>query len=303
MTNAYDMGNATPEMLRRVKALYAGSISLIDKGVGRILDALDESGPAENTMVVFVSDHGEMMGDHGMWQKGMPYEASARVPMLVRYPGQVTADAVSDDLVTLLDLTPTFLDVAERDYPVGQPLAGASLLGKAGGGLSGTRDEQIVEIGRGGSRWLSTRGRKWKYNRWLSDGWEELYDLENDPQEDRNLLLGEPDEIQRQLADERRQRLTEWERDNSFEDSLTPGGDLVDLGMAPTDPTEHRVNKQFPLWVDRLTEEEAVLMEKRGETVLNAIAAEDTFKLSALDLAAFRRSGGSLEGTDYADLC
>ena len=99
VTNAYDMGNATPDMLRRVKALYAGSISLIDKGVGRILDTLDELGLADDTMVVFVSDHGEMMGDHGMWQKGIPYEASVRVPMLVRLPGRVQAGAVNDDLV------------------------------------------------------------------------------------------------------------------------------------------------------------------------------------------------------------
>ena len=58
ITNAFEMGDASPELLRRVKALYAGSISLIDKGVGRILEALDEHGLAENTMVVFVSDHG-----------------------------------------------------------------------------------------------------------------------------------------------------------------------------------------------------------------------------------------------------
>ena len=96
VTNAYDMGNATPEMLRRVKALYAGIISLVDKGVGRILDAIDEMGQADNTMVVFVSDHGEMMGDHGLWQKGMPFEASARVPMLVRYPGRIDAGTERD---------------------------------------------------------------------------------------------------------------------------------------------------------------------------------------------------------------
>jgi arylsulfatase A-like enzyme len=301
VTNAYDMGNATADMLRRVKALYAGSISLIDKGVGRILDTLDELGLADDTMVVFVSDHGEMMGDHGMWQKGIPYEASVRVPMLLRLPGRVQADTVNDDLVSLLDLAPTFLDVAEKAYPEDSRFAGSSLLGNEGGGLADPREDMIVEIGHGASRWLSVRGRRWKYNRWLGDGWEELYDLENDPVEDHNLLLGDVTEGNRDRAETFLRMLTDWERENGFADSLDADGQLINLGLEPTDPAEHRVNNQFPRWVDRLPANEQALMEKRGATVVNAIASEDSFRLDELDLPAFKRSGGSLGGTSYED--
>jgi arylsulfatase A-like enzyme len=295
------MGNATADMLRRVKALYAGSISLIDKGVGRILDTLDELGLADDTMVVFVSDHGEMMGDHGMWQKGIPYEASVRVPMLLRLPGRVQAGTVNDDLVSLLDLAPTFLDVAEKAYPEDSRFAGSSLLGNEGGGLADPREDMIVEIGHGASRWLSVRGRRWKYNRWLGDGWEELYDLENDPVEDHNLLLGDVTEGNRDRAETFLRMLTDWERENGFADSLDADGQLINLGLEPTDPAEHRVNNQFPRWVDRLPANEQALMEKRGATVVNAIASEDSFRLDELDLPAFKRSGGSLGGTSYED--
>jgi len=301
VTNAYDMGNATPEMLRRVKALYAGSISMIDKGVGRILETLDELGMTENTMVVFMSDHGEMMGDHGMWQKGMPYEASARVPMIIRCPGRIHANVVNDDLVSLLDLAPTFYDLAERDRSEDAPLAGASLLGREGGGLAEPREHLVGEIGRGASRWLSLRSSQWKYSRWLRDGWEELYDLENDPNEDHNLLLGE---VPTEILDRAKmmcETLTDWERENGFADSLNEDGSLINFGMAPTDPSQHRVNGQFPRWVDRLPKEEQAVMEKRGETVVNAIASEDTFDLENLDLAAFKRAGGSLDGTGFQE--
>lgn len=301
VTNAYDMGQATPEMLRRVKALYAGSISLIDKGVGRILDTLDERGLADDTLVVFVSDHGEMMGDHGLWQKGMPFEASVRVPMLVRFPGRVDAGVVSDDLVSLLDLAPTFLETAEVDSSPYGPLAGDSLLGRSGGGLKEDRTEQVVEIGRGASRWLSLRGKRWKYSRWLGDGWEELYDLEHDPGEDHNLLLGNALDAHRRRADEMLNTLTHWEQANGFPDSVDSDG-IVNLRLAPDDPTRHRTNGQFPRWVARLPEEERKQMEAPGETVLNAMASEDTFALEDLDLEAFGQAGGRLQGTPFESL-
>ena len=135
-----------------------------------------------------------MMGDHGLWQKGIPYEGSVRVPMLVRMPGRIDAGVENDEPVSLLDLMPTFLDVAEIDYPGSKDLAGASLIGQSGGGIAKSRERLVVEIGRGESRWLSLREGDWKYNVWLADGWRELYNLVEDPDEDRNLLLGQMSE-------------------------------------------------------------------------------------------------------------
>jgi len=302
MTNFCDMGNAPPERLQRVKSLYSASISLIDKGVGRILRALDELGMAENTLVIFTSDHGEMLGDHQMWQKGIPYEGSVNVPLLVRLPGKLDAGSVNEDLVSLLDLMPTMLDVADVDYPGDKPLPGASLLGQRGGGLAEPREDDVIEIGRGASRWLSLRGKKWKYNYWLADGWEELYDLEADPDEAYNLLLGEVDDGDRNRANEMHARLTEWEQAHGFADSLDNSGKLINLKQAPVDATEMRTNGQFPRWVDRLPDEERALMESRGETVVNAIQYEDTFQLKETNLKSFKEHGGSLDGTSYAKL-
>ena len=77
------------EHLKRIRALYYGNVSLIDKGVGRILDALDELSLDQNTLIFFTSDHGDLLGDHGAFQKSKPYEASVRVPFLMRLPGKV----------------------------------------------------------------------------------------------------------------------------------------------------------------------------------------------------------------------
>jgi arylsulfatase A-like enzyme len=295
------MGDAPAERLQRVKALYSGSVSHIDKSVGRILDTLDAQGLADDTIVVFVSDHGESMGDQGMWQKGFPFEASVRVPMLVRFPGRVAAGARNEQLVSLLDLMPTFLDVAQVDYPGARPLPGASLLAREGGGLADDRDAQILELGRGRSRWLTRRSHDWKYSRWLADGWEELYDLGSDPAEDTNLLLGQPSAQNRRRADDMLAELTAWEGEHGFEESLEDG-ELVNLGLPPQDPSRMQTNGQFPRWVAQLSDRELAQMESPGETVLNAIAHETTFGLEETNLRAFRDAGGSLEGTDHQRL-
>lgn len=297
MVNFADMGYAPSERLQRVKALYSGNISLIDKGIGRILRALDELGLAENTLVVFASDHGEMLGDHGQWQKNSPFEASVRVPMLARLPSRFAAGAVNEDLVSLLDLMPTMLELAEVDYP-GQPaLLGTSLLGCEGGGLAQKREDYVVEIGHGASRWLSLRGHRWKYNYWMADGWEELLDLDNDPQELNNLLLGKVNAEDSRRADAMKAKLTAWEVAHGFEDSMDENGVLRNFGRPPTDHTKMGTNGQFPRWVARLPDDERAVMESRGETVLNAIRKEDTFMLEEINLKAFKENGGSLAGT------
>ena len=267
MVNFADMGYAPSARLQRVKALYSGS--LIDKGVGHILRALDELGLTENTLVVFTSDRGEMLGGHGLWQKNCPFDTSARVPMLARLPGRFAAGAVNGNLVSLLDLMPTMLELAGVDYP-GQPdLAGDSLLGAEGGGLAQKREDQVVEIGHGAGRWFSLRGHRWQYNYWMADGWEELYDLENDPQELSNLLLEDPNARDRQCADTMKAKLTAREAAHGFENSLDENGDLKNFGHLPTNHTETRTNNQFPRWVPRLPNDERVVMESRGETMLN----------------------------------
>ena len=83
-----DGAHLDADRMRRLRALYYGQVTHVDNAVGRVLAELDRLGLAENTLVVFTSDHGEMMGDHGLSQKSVPYEPSMHVPMLMRWPGR-----------------------------------------------------------------------------------------------------------------------------------------------------------------------------------------------------------------------
>jgi arylsulfatase len=295
-----DLEFASQEHLRRIRALYYGNVSLVDKGIGRILRALDALGMAENTLIVFTSDHGDLLGDHGLIQKSKPYEASIRVPFLLRFPGRLEAGRQSAERVTLRDLMPTFLEAAGVEYP-GQPaLPGASLLGRPGGGLAQPREECVVEEGIGPSRWLSIMSGPWKYNYYMRGGWEELFNLDEDPREMRNLLLDEPSPEAREIGVDLRQRLTAWERQNGFSSSFGDNGDLLrapaTTGREPADGLVV-TNSQFPTWVENLPPDEQARMESPGESVLNAMRHEWTYTLENLNLAYFKRCGGSFEGT------
>jgi len=295
-----DTAFASEEHLKRIKGLYYGNVSLIDKGVGRILDTLDELGLADNTLVFFTTDHGELMGDHGAFQKSKPYEASARIPFLVRYPNRVEAGQAPRDRVSLLDVMPTCLDAAGIPYPGERPLAGASLVGRSGGGLEAPRDEFVVEHGGRSVRWLSLLRGPWKYTYYLLGGWEELFHLEDDPLEMNNLLLGDPAPDARKVGSEMKRHVTEWERQNGFPSSLDSSGELIRTEV-PADPPRV-TNNQFPTWVENLPPEEQAQMETPGASVTNAMAHESTYTLADLNLRAYREAGGSLLGSDQQRL-
>ena len=291
---------ASIDHLKRIKALYYGNVSLIDKGVGRILQALDDLGLAGDTLVLFTTDHGELMGDHGAFQKSKPYEASARIPFLARLPGRMEAGRTSTDRVSLLDIMPTALDLAGIDYPGIRPLAGDSLLGAPGGGLAKPRDEFVVEHGAGRGRWLSLLRGPWKYNYYFPGGWEELFHMGDDPQEMHNLLLGDSTPDARKIGTDMKNRLTEWEKEHGFPTSITDTGELI-RSEPPVDPPR-TTNDQFPPWVETLTAEEKAQMESPGESVLNAMQHEWTYKLTDLNLKVYKEAGGSLGGTEHQKL-
>ncbi|MGH8021741.1 MAG: sulfatase family protein, partial [Opitutaceae bacterium] len=92
---------------RRFRANYYGLVTLVDRALGRILAALDESGMADNTIVVFTSDHGEMCGDHALAQKGFFNEESTRVPLMIRVPQLARRQVMLDGPISLVDLVPT----------------------------------------------------------------------------------------------------------------------------------------------------------------------------------------------------
>jgi choline-sulfatase len=181
---------------RLIRAAYWAMIDLIDEQAGRMLDVLEKTGQIENTMVVFMSDHGEMLGDHGIYMKGPHfYDAALRVPLIVAWPARVKGNRRSAALVELVDLAPTLLDAAGLErYP---GMQGRSLWPL----LTGETDlnthrpdvysewynsqERMSEPKKAYAAMVRTREAKLVAFHGQEPG--ELYDLEKDPTETRNL--------------------------------------------------------------------------------------------------------------------
>jgi arylsulfatase A-like enzyme len=184
----YEFGRVTPTEAREGRAYYYTLVQQIDREVGRVLDALDRLGRTQDTLVVFTSDHGELLGDHGLWMKGpYPYEVLVRVPMLVRWPAALPAGVRTDAVFSHLDLVPTILAAVGAEPPGDLP--GANALPLLRGAVDRIRDDALIEYnhGPGGMRLktLVTRDRKLTW--YAGERWGELGDLAADPREKRNL--------------------------------------------------------------------------------------------------------------------
>ena len=144
------MPEQSDAQLRDIIANYYGMISLVDHQVGRIMSALDDAGLADNTLVVFTSDHGELLGDHGLMLKGpMHYEGLLRVGLIMRGPG-IAANQVNEQAVSTLDLAATFGDYAAT--PVPSAVHSQSLRPLLTGGGHSERDHAYNEWRLGPSR-------------------------------------------------------------------------------------------------------------------------------------------------------
>ncbi len=175
------------EKLKQDMACYYGMVSLMDQQIGRILDALDRLGVAENTLVVFTTDHGHFLGQHGLIAKAIHhYEDLLRLPFVVRWPGCVPAGQVSQALVSLVDLPPTFLTAAGLEVP--GIMTGVDQLETWGGGAP-ARTWCICENRHTRTnfhmRSFVTERYKITVYRKSDDG--ELFDLVEDPGEVNNL--------------------------------------------------------------------------------------------------------------------
>ncbi len=168
---------------RRAKAYYYANITFIDEQIGRILDELDNQGLTDNTLVVFSADHGDMMGDHDMWYKSFGYEGSMHIPLLMRWPGKIAPGTTVDDIATLLDLFPTFMNAGGVDSPEKRP--GRDLITLVEGTES--RDVFFSEYGSGQNYNVYIRHKEWKYMFFANGGFEELYNLIEDPRELNDL--------------------------------------------------------------------------------------------------------------------
>jgi arylsulfatase len=181
--NVYsDSSNLTDDVIAEVRRYYYGNLTLIDDAIGRILDALERSGLLEDTWVIYTSDHGEMMGEHRMLSKMVPYEPALKVPLMIRPPGGCDPRVVTE-MVEHLDLAATIRDIAQSD---GDPsFEGRSLLGLAQSGAGFSRPAVFSECY--GLGMVRTSSHKLVF---VEDTHEpvQLFDLGADPTEDIDLV-------------------------------------------------------------------------------------------------------------------
>lgn len=211
------MEYSDPEKIKYMISSYYGLVSEVDHWVGEILDKLDELGLDENTLVIFTSDHGEMLGAHGLREKNVFYEESAHIPLMIRYPGEIEKSKVVNGYISTVDLFATILDYLKAGQ---HPSDGTSLRGL----IEGTNLEQGKYVV---TEW-DYRGDIESNYMIVKDGWKliipysenskvinAMYNLHNDPYEMNNLIGKNPEKLKyAEKAVDLRKCLLEWLKKN-----------------------------------------------------------------------------------------
>jgi arylsulfatase A-like enzyme len=224
---------------------YYSMIGNVDENVGKVMRFLDESGLANNTIVVFTSDHGEMLGSQGRYNKMVPYAEAVDVPLIVRWPSHVRAGSRSDALFTPMDHFPTLAGLCGLPIPdiVNGVDLSAHVLGRKGPDRDATLMMNYVshwdypETGTEWPEWRGIRTKQYTYCRWLN-GAEELYDNLADPYQMRNLFDGRkaPDVMQRlrsRLKDLLADSKDEFVPGTTYGTWFTPDRDMVRNAVGP----------------------------------------------------------------------
>ena len=184
----FDDARLTADEVRRARRAYYGEISYLDDKVGQIIEALDDAGMLDNTVIVFTSDHGEMLGERGQWFKMSFFDGSARVPLIVS--GVDVVPRKVDDVVSLVDLLPTLVALSGRHLESTTDLPGRSLLPLvADASYSADAGEAIGEyLGEAAvDPVVMIRRGRYKYIATLHEP-AQLYDLDEDPNELHDLV-------------------------------------------------------------------------------------------------------------------
>ena len=200
----------TPEQRHRQRAYYLANVTMIDRQIGEIMESLEKQGYLENAVVIFTSDHGDCLTDHGHSQKWTMYDTITRMPAIVWSPGRFEAGRRDDGLCQQMDLGPTILELAGIEPP--QTMEARTLLPALAGEEWEPREYVFAEHGRDGilqeTEFMTmVRSRSWKLVHFLDDPDGQLFHLDSDPDEVNNLWC-DPDhqDIKRELLDV----LREW---------------------------------------------------------------------------------------------
>jgi len=208
------IGTSVPTEMdwRRLIARYWGLVSQVDTAIGKILDTVKECGLTNNTIIVFTSDHGDMMGSHQLITKGFQFEEAVRIPLIIKIPNHPESGSVVREPVSQVDLVPTLLDIMGK--PVPKELEGYSWKPMLDGTGEPTEKDVFIEWSPNGKsdeadhpvRTIITP-EGWKFN-WSAFGQHELYNLNEDPFESINLVRrGE----HRPLIEKLMKRIKAWQ--------------------------------------------------------------------------------------------
>ena len=175
--------NLEKERAQEIKEAYYATISFVDAQVGRILDQLEKSGLDKNTVVVFTSDHGYHLGEHGHWQKNTLFENATRVPLIISAPSSENKGVKSISPVELIDLYPTLMDLTNINIP--EHVVGKSLQPIMKNINASVRESALTRWRKG----YSIKTKRYRLTKWGSNGelGYELYDHKNDKNELINL--------------------------------------------------------------------------------------------------------------------
>ncbi len=226
----YDMDRRQLEWIYRS---YYGSVSMVDHEIGAILQELERTGQASNTIVLFTSDHGDQLLEHGLFGKNVFFESSVHIPLLMRFPGRIQP-GLREEFAEGVDFAPSLLDLCGLEIPT--RIQGRSLFARSPAPRDCVFAENIMpEVITGGSRGMEysytpgkgiagvrhpdakmVRTREWKLNYYPGHGGE-LYDLGNDPGEEHNLYADRP-----KLAAELQQRILDWQITADEADQIAP---------------------------------------------------------------------------------
>jgi len=210
---------------------YYAEITQIDAQIGHIVAMLEERGMLEDTIVIFTCDHGDNLGDHELMYKWVMTDQAVRIPMIIRLPGALRAGEIDAGLFSQIDIGPTLLDML--GLPIPDRLDGRSNLSRIfDGDPSQTPETVYCED----NYLLMARTKDRKYIHYAGQPYGELYDMENDPWEEENLIDDRPDEVARLKAD-----LLDWLLVSRYHGSLpqimTPDGKRkIWPGNHPEDP-------------------------------------------------------------------
>lgn len=225
------------ELLNHIRGAYYGAISMIDHHLGGILDALDATGQRERTVILFTSDHGSMLGDRGKFQKHVPFEGSAHIPLIACGPGFESNTRCAAP-VTTWDTAATILHAAGIAVPDNHPLVGDDLRRLAAAGSDRT---VCFQLGEGRDRYIAATDGRHKFIHWYNGGDEQLFDLRLDPWEQQNLS---GDHAHAQVEQHLRQACLRFESEHGPVDRIVDGR-FADADYASPPADRYGV---YPLW-------------------------------------------------------